>query len=254
MTERSGVYDKVARRAAPAAEIERLRAVVRVLPPAAVLTHQTAAMLYGFGVVPTDALHVTLPAGVPLPQRRGIAAHGAVLPFADVRDVSGLRCLGPARCAVDLARQLGRPDALAVLDAALRVGACTRDDLAYEVARHDGLRGVRQARELVRLADPRAGCRQESHLRLLLHDGLLPAPEPQLAVLDDAGRVRCRIDLGYPEERVGVVYDGAARLDQPRHNWLETRGWRMRYFGDGDLYGEPEQLVQTVRAALYHPR
>jgi hypothetical protein len=242
------VYD------APAPDLDRLRAAVRVLPPAAVLTHHTAAMLYGFGVVPTDELHVTLPAGEPLPQRRGIAAHGAVLPFADVRDVRGLRCLAPARCAVDLARQLGRLDALAVLDAALRVGACTADDLAYEVSRHDGLRGVRQARELVRLADPRARCRQESHLRLVLHDGLLPAPEPQLAVLDDTGRVRCRIDLGYPEERVGVIYDGDSRLDQPRHNWLETRGWRMRYFTDADLYSEPDQLVQTVRAALYHPR
>jgi hypothetical protein len=239
---------------ATAADVERLRAAVRVLPPAAVLTHHTAAMLYGFGVVPTDELHVTLPAGTPLPQREGVAAHGAVLPFADVRDVLGMRCLGPARCAVDLARQLDRRDALAVLDAALRAGACTADDLADEVARHDGLRGVRQARELVRLADPRAACRQESHLRLILHDGLLPPPEPQLAVLDDHGRVHCRIDLGYAEERVGVVYDGDSRLDQPGHNWLETRGWRMRYFSDADLCSDPYPLVQTVRAALYHPR
>src|SRR5918999_1671556 len=192
---------------APAADLDRMRAVVRVLPPAAVLPHHTAAMLYGFGVVPSEGLHVTLPAGTSLPQRRGVTAHGAVLPFADVRDVLGLPCLGPARCAVDLARQLGRQDALAVLDAALRVGACTADDLADEVARHDGLRGVRQARELVRLADPRARCRQESHLRLILHDGLLPMPEPQLAVRDDAGSVRCRIDLGYAEQLVGIVYD-----------------------------------------------
>ncbi|MDQ7905591.1 hypothetical protein RB614_13805 [Phytohabitans sp. ZYX-F-186] len=239
---------------APPADLDRLRAAVRVLPPAAVLTHHTAAMLYGFGVVPADALHVTVPAGTSLPQRRGIAAHGAVLPFADVRDVLGLRCLGPARCAVDLARQLGRLDALAVLDAALRVGACTAEDLADEVARHDGLRGVRQARDLVPLADPRARCRQESHLRLVLRDGLLPAPEPQLAVRDDKGRVHCHVDLGYAEERVGVVYAGDSHLDQPRHNWLETRGWRMRYFTDADLYADPEQLVQTVRAALYHPR
>lgn len=249
------MYDEAASQRAPEEEVERLRAVVRVLPPAAVLTHQTAAMLYGFGVVPTDSTHITLPAGALLPQRRGVAAHGAVLPLADVRDVLGLRCLAPARCAVDLARQLARPDALAVLDAALRVGACSAEELADEVARHDGLRGVRQARELVRLADPRARCKQESHLRLLLHDGLLPAPEPQLAVLDDAGRVRCRIDLGYPEERVGIVYQGtAAPPTRPPHNWLAARGWRMRYFGDAELYGDPDQLVQTVRAALYHPR
>lgn len=239
---------------APAADVERLRAAVLVLPPAAVLTHHTAAMLYGFGVVPTDTLHVTVPAGTPLPQRQGVAAHGAVLPFAEVRDVLGLRCLGPARCAVDLARQLGRHDALAVLDAALRVGACTPDDLAEEVARHEGLRGVRQARELVRLADPRAACRQQSHLRLVLYDGLLPVPVPHLAVLDDDGRVRCHVDMGYAEERVGVVYYGESSIDWTLHNWLETRGWRMCYFTDADLYSDPYQLVQTVRMALYRPR
>ncbi|MFC0530862.1 hypothetical protein [Phytohabitans kaempferiae] len=250
----SDVYDEAAQRVATGADLDRLRAAVRVLPPIAVLTHHTAAMLYGFGVVPTDALHIALPAGAPIPQRRGVAAHGAVLPFADVRDVFGLRCLGPARCAVDLARQLDRLDALAVLDAALRVGACTAEELTDEVLRHDRLRGVRQARELVRLADPRATCRQESHLRLILHDGLLPAPEPQLAVHDEAGGVRCRIDLAYAEERVGVVYDGDTRFDQSRHNWLETRGWRLRYFTDDDLYKDPDHVVQTVRAALYHPR
>jgi len=251
----SDVYDEAAGRAGPDhPEVDRLRAVARGLPPAAVLTHHTAAMLYGFGVVRANSLHVTLPAGTTLPQRRGIAAHGTVLPFTEVRDVLGLRCLAPARCAVDLARQLDRLDALAVLDAALRVGACTPDELEDEVARHDGLRGVRQARELVRLADPRARCRQESHLRLILHDGLLPAPEPQLAVLDDRGQVHCRIDLGYTVQRVGVVYDSGSTLDQPRHNWLETRGWRLRYFTDEDLYRDPDGLVLTVRSALYYPR
>lgn len=237
--------------------LDRLHAAALVLPPAAVLTHHTAALLYGFGVVPADAVHVTVPAGVAVPDRRGIAAHAAVLPFDDVREIFGLPVLAPARCAVDLARTLPRPDALAVLDAALRAGVCTVDDLAAELERHGRLRGVRQARELVRLATPLAECRQESHLRLILHDGQLPRPVPQLAVVDEWGVVRCRMDLAYEEERVGVEYDGASHLDRwrmrddrQRHNWLETRGWRMRYFTDIDLYRAPLALVTTIRRAL----
>ncbi|GAA4706416.1 hypothetical protein [Phytohabitans rumicis] len=237
--------------------LDVLRAAALVLPPDAALAHHTAALLYGFGVVPTEAVHVAVPAGAAVPQRRGVRVHEAVLPFDDVREVFGLTCLAPARCAVDLARQLGRPDALATLDAALRAGACTEAELAAEVLRHDRLRGVRQARELVPLATPLAECRQESHLRLVIHDGRLPAPRPQLVVVDEWGVERCRLDLGYEEEQVGVEFDGASHLDRmrlrndrQRHNWLETRGWRMRYFTDVDLYRAPDRLVATLKATL----
>ena len=43
--------------------------------------------------------------------------------------------------------------AIALLDAALRSATCTPADLAAEVIRHDGLRGVRQVRELVQIAE-----------------------------------------------------------------------------------------------------
>jgi very-short-patch-repair endonuclease len=237
--------------------LDHLHAAALILPPAAVLTHHTAALLHGFGVVPADAVHVALPAGVAMPRRQGITAHAAVLPFDDVREIFGLPVLAPARCAVDLARTLPRPDALAVLDAALRAEACTVDDLTAEVERHERLRGVRRARELVCLATPFAECRQESHLRLVLHDARLPRPVPQLTVVDECGVARCRIDLAYEEEQVGVEYDGVSHLDRhrmrddrQRHNWLETRGWRMRYFTDIDLYRTPLALVTTVRRAL----
>jgi hypothetical protein len=40
------------------------------------------------------------------------------------------------------------------------------------------------------------------------------------------------------------------RNDRERHNWLETRGWRMRSFTDRDLYRRPGLIVATMRAAL----
>jgi very-short-patch-repair endonuclease len=242
---------------APADLLDRLRAALLVLPASSVLSHHTAALLYGFGVLPSRDVHVIVPAGSAVPQRRGIAAHECVLPIEEVVEVCGLPCVSPARCATDLARAAPRHDALAVLDAALRAEACKPDDLLAETARHDRLRGVRQARELMPLASPLAECRQETHVRLLLHDARLPMPQPQLAVVDRWGVERHRIDLGYEEEQVGLELQLGSeerRRDHHRHNWLAANGWRLRYFTEADIYHQADRLVQTVRAALCSDR
>jgi hypothetical protein len=236
--------------------VDRARALLRLLPAYAYFSHQTAAQLYGFGVLPEDRLHIVVPAHLPLPDIKGVAMHQASLPIEPVERF-GLPCVPAARCAIDLARASPRGDALAVLDSALRSRAADIDDLAAEVARHGRRRGVCHVRRLVQLADPRAECRQESHLRLILLDDKLPAPEPQLWIPDDCGDPRFRLDLGWQEHKVGAEYDGASHLDRDRmrhdrerHNWLETRGWRMRYFTDRDLYRRPGLIVATMRAAL----
>ena len=226
----------------------------------------TAAALQGFGIVASPKIHVTVPAGSPIPQIHGIAAHQHTLPIAGHTEVEGLRCVPAVRCAIDLARTVDRMDALAILDAVLRLGKRDVDfldeaALGAEVALHDCRRGIRQVREMVGIADGRAECRQESHLRLIMHDGQLPAPVPQFGVLDDAGWVRYRIDLAYEEERVGIEYDGSSHLDRRRlrrdrirHNWLSSRGWALRYFTDEDLYRRTDLIVPTLRDVLHSRR
>ncbi|MET8530194.1 DUF559 domain-containing protein [Micromonospora sp. NPDC005172] len=233
-----------------------LRALLLRLPDGAMLARQSAARRHGFSVLRDDLVHVQLPATVPKPRLPGVVVHRTVLPVRPVL-IRGLPCVPAARCAVDLARAARRLDALPVLDAALRSGAVSHDDLLAEVSAHDALRGVRQARQLIPLADGRAECRQESQLRLILIDGGLPAPEPQLWVTDGFGIRLYRLDLGYRERRVGVEYDGLSHLDRDRlrHdrervNWLDAAGWRMRYFTDRDLYRRPEYIRATIRRAL----
>lgn len=234
-----------------------VRKTLRVVSPAAVVAHHTAAQLHGFGVLPGTGVHIAVPRGTPVPQRRGVKAHESSLPFGELAEICGLACLPAARVAVDLARTLPRPDALAVLDAALRAGAVTHDSLAAELVRHDRLRGIRQARELTAIASPRAECRQETHLRLVLHDGRLPPATAQLSVIDDWGVERHRMDLGYQRQQVGIEYDGTAhldrrgsRLDPRRHEWLAAQGWSVRYVSDDDLYRRPDLLVAAIRATL----
>jgi hypothetical protein len=216
----------------------------------------TAACLYGFGVLPASRVQVVVPRGVAVPQIQGVDAHEAVL-ACEPNCVRGIPCVPAARCAIDLARMVKRLDALPVLDAALYCGAVTADDLRTEAVRHGKLRGVRQARELVPLADPRPACRQESQLRLLLHDFKLPVPTPQLPVHDDWGDVKYVLDLGYEREKIGVEYDGESHLnrermrrDRRRHNDLESAGWAMRYATDDDLYRRPTEFAAAIAAAL----
>ncbi|NJP35010.1 DUF559 domain-containing protein [Micromonospora thermarum] len=235
---------------------DELRALMLCLPDGAILARQSAARRHGFGVLREDVVHVQVPVTMAKPRLPGLIVHHSVLPVEPVL-VRGLPCVPAARCAVDLARTVRRMDALPVLDAAIRSGAVAKEDLAAEVPLHRALRGVRQARELVPLADGRAECRQESQLRLVLIDGRLPWPEPQLWVFDGDGFPRYRLDLGYREHRIGVEYDGASHLDRDRLrydrtrvNWLDASGWRMRYFTDRDLYHRPSHIIATVRTAL----
>jgi hypothetical protein len=237
--------------------IDTLPAVFRRLPDAAVVGFHTGASLHGFGAVPTDKIHVVVPAGSVVPHIKGVVAHEAVLPVREPVESAGVPCAPPARCAIDLARTVRRLDALPLLDMALRVGSCHSDELRTELLAHARLRGVCQARQLVRLADPRPECRQESQLRLVLIDGGLPAPEPQVWVQDDLGIPIYRLDLGYRRRRIGIEYDGSSHLDRnnlrrdrSRMNWLSANGWRMRYFTDVDLYRRPQYIVATVADLL----
>jgi hypothetical protein len=241
----------------PLAAVERLarlRALFVRLPPGAALCRQTAAALHGFGeFAPLPrGVHVVLPRGTWRPAVRGLRTHEAVLPFEPVL-MSGIPCTTVARTAVDLARTSRRFDALPVLDGALRMGV-TVDELLDEIARHARLRGIREVRELVPLADAGAQCRQESQMRLVAIDGGMPRPTTQFRVIDSFGIVRFYLDLAWEEFSLAAEYDGRSheervRHDRDRHNWLSEKGWTMRYFTDVDLYRRPSHIVSVLRNA-----
>jgi very-short-patch-repair endonuclease len=240
---------------------ERLQALFMRLPPEAVLARQSAAHRLGFEPFAPRARQVMLPPGISRPRMPGVVVYEAVVAIQEPVVVRGIPCAPPARCAIDLARTLHRFEALPVLDAVLHAGLATLEDLLAEVDRHHGLRGVCGARRLLALADGLAECRQESQLRLVLIDGRLPRPQPQLWVRDADGLPRFRLDLGYEERKVGIEYDGVShvdrnrlRYDRERGNWLAGRGWTMRHFTDRDLYHRPLQIVDSVRAALQAAR
>lgn len=165
----------------------------------------TAAAAYGFDTEDVRDLHVLNPIGHLLRDSDGLRVHrreGAPLTVVDGRPATT-----PDWTAVEVARSLRRPRALATLDAAIRSGTCDPRRLTLAAAKQKGGRGIVHVRELLALIRPEAESPMESEARLAFHDCGVPDPELQYEIIDRDGRL-WRVDFAWPECRVAVEYDG----------------------------------------------
>jgi hypothetical protein len=215
----------------------------------------TAARAYGFDIQDTTDLHVLNPAGRQLRSAEGLVVHrrdGAPLIM-----VSGRPATAPAWTAIEVARTLRRPRALATLDAALRSGRCNLAELSRAVAAQQGRRGIVEVRRLLPLANGRAESPMESEARLVMIDGGLPSPVLQHEVVDARGRLR-RLDFAWPSQRVAAEYDSgewhvgaeALRRDREKLAALQDLGWMVVPIVADDVRRRPPALVDRIRAHL----
>ena len=166
----------------------------------------TAAALWGFDVLADDVLHFLGPPELVNRRRPGIQVHPSSLGTDDAVLVDGVWCTPAARTACDVVRLTPPIDGLATLDAALRSGSCTRDELAGAARAQAGLRQVVRLRGLVPHADPRSDSPMESRMRWRFIAARFPVPDVQVRV-PAGGRARW-LDIGWHEERVGAEFDG----------------------------------------------
>ncbi|MDH6196865.1 hypothetical protein M2272_003518 [Mycobacterium frederiksbergense] len=215
----------------------------------------SAAAAHGFDTEEPPDLHVLNPPGGQLRSADGLVVHrrdGAPLTF-----VAGRYVTAPAWTAVEVARSLRRPRALATLDAALRSGTCTRADLWRSALEQAGRRGIVAVRNLIPLADGRAESPMESEARLVMLDGGLPVPELQFEVIDGNGELR-RLDFAWPGQRVAVEYDGvdwhgnpdALRNDRRRTAALMDVGWVVIAIVFEDVRYRQGEMVARISAQL----
>jgi hypothetical protein len=215
----------------------------------------TAATVYGFDTEGTPGLHVLEPDGRRLRSADGLIVHrreGAPLTMVRGRPVTA-----PAWTAIEVARGLRRPRALATLDAALRSASCSSDDLTRTLRLQSGRRGVVNVRELLPLASPLAESPMESEARLVMIDGGLPPPVLQYEVVDLQGYT-WRLDFAWPEHRVAAEYDGvdwhsgpgAFFRDRRRGAALQDLGWIVVPIIAGDVRCRPRELVARIERRL----
>ncbi|MCX5041794.1 hypothetical protein OG921_01130 [Aldersonia sp. NBC_00410] len=212
----------------------------------------TAAQLFGFCTEPVPGLHILDTEDVHPHGHRGLVVHQRL--GAPITKFDGQLVTEPAWTAIEFARTLPRPRALATMDAALATGLCDRDALRVAARRQGGRRGIVAVRQLVEIADGRAQSPMESETRLVFVDAELE-PDLQVPVLDEAGIPRFYLDFGWREAMVGVEYDGdafhsdplAVRRDKARIGWMQDRGWLIIVVSADDVRRRPDALVARVR-------
>ena len=232
----------------------RLWALDLVVGGHAVACLHTAATLYGFGVHESPAVHVLDP-GNSLRSTTGLVVHRRA--GAPLQLVSSRRVTAPAWTAVEVARQLPRPRALATLDSALHCRRCTPVDLANAVERQSGRRGIAHVRELLDIADGRAESAMESEARLAMLDHGLPRPELQYVLRGRDGE-RWRVDFAWPEARVAAEYEsvefhaGAADMvrDRKRIAGIQETGWIVIPIVASDVRQTPARMCARIRRHL----
>jgi hypothetical protein len=219
----------------------------------------TAAAAHGFDTEEDDDLHVLTPPRHLLRDSDGLKVHrrdGAPLVMAD-----GRRATSPAWTAVEVARGLRRPRALATLDAALRSRTCVRQDMHMAAVEQFGRRGIVHVRELIPLADALAESPMESEARLMMLDGGLPSPALQYEVIDADGRL-WRLDFAWPDVKVAVEYDGfdwhsdpvAFRRDRLKRAALLEMGWSVISIVFDDVRRRPCETVRRIETELNRSR
>ena len=234
--------------------IGRLAALDLMTGKSIVACMGTAAKLYGFDTEKDGRIHVLDP-GIRLRPTAALMVHQRT--GAPLRRISGRLATAPAWTAVETARALRRPRALATLDAVLRCGACSRADLEAAVREQKGRRGIVKVRDVLAHADGRSESAMESEARLVFIDGGLPPTELQYEIVDHCGDL-WRVDFAWPEAMVAAEYDSmqwhanptAWKRDHIKTSRLQDCGWHLVRFVVDDVRRNPADLVGRIASRV----
>ena len=225
-------------------------------PPAAVLSHRSAAALWGIRRPTSGPAHVTL-------RRKsrstgGIRRHLAALPADEITSEDGIPVTTVPRTILDLAATASADE----VEFALREGEYRHlhDSLSLHdlLARYPGRRGARRVRlALSRLAErPGRG-------RSPLEEVFVPflrrycLSQPQLNAWLEVGGRRYQVDCLWPNRQI-VELDGweghrtrtAFREDRARDRRLLAAGYRITRLTWNQLEDEPTQVARDLRILL----
>lgn len=233
----------------------RLRAgLLAAGTPESFLSHHDAARLWG-GVVPhSPDVQVSVPRGVIRRRRAGVRVHTS--PRRPVR-FRGFPVTSPVDTFLDLAAVLDLVDLVVLGDSLVRRGRVTPEQLV-EAARTARGRYTRVAERAAILVRRGVDSPMETRVRLLIVLAGLPEPQVDVRFFAEGNALVRRLDLGYPDIRVAVEYDGEQHRkrqdvyegDVLRHEEFDNLGWRIVVVLSKDVFFTPSRTVERVAAAL----
>ncbi len=197
----------------------------------AVVAGLTAAALHGSSWIDEDVPIELIWRNTHPPD--GLIVRNERLQDDEITRIAGIYVTTRTRTAFDLGRRFERGEAVARLDALMRVQSCAIEDVLLLAKRYRGARGLRALREVLPFVDGGAASPQETRLRLLFIDAGLPRPTTQIPVVEGRGRLVRMLDMGWEEFMVAAEYDGDQhRTSRPQYvkdvrvlPKLERMGW-----------------------------
>jgi very-short-patch-repair endonuclease len=253
-------YSKIHRnvywpRGVPLTALDRAHAAWLWSGRKATLVGSSAAVLHGIRCIPDDApaeLAHARPAAPP-----DILIHRGTIARDEICLRQSIDCTTPARTAYDIGRRVPGDTAIIRIDALLNATRCTVQDIERIAGRYPGARHIRRLRDALDLTDGGAESPKETELRLLLVRDGLPRPVTQIKVVKQ-GHKRRRIDMGWPQWKIGVEYDGEQHFTNPddyaddivRLEFLAAQGWIIVRVSARQLRFDRAGIIGRVRAAL----
>lgn len=234
----------------------RVQAALAPFPSTAFASHASAARIWEAPIPILPDEHVTVATYEERRKRAGIRCH--VRQRTTVRRVGGVPVSDLPDLFVELTEQLGLVDLVVVGDWMLRRKGISLAQLRT-VAEAAGPGARRRALAALAYVRPKVDSPMESRLRMLLVLAGLPEPRINVEVRDVDGHLLRRHDLGWPEVKVIVEYDGRHHVER-QHQWekdLRRReasdgdGWRTLVVVSRDVFATPGETVLRVWSVLH---
>lgn len=239
----------------------RWMAAVLASGPGAVLSHRSAAALWGIRPASSGKIEVTVP--TKSDSRGGIRRHSASLPADEVTVRDGIPVTIVPRTIFDLAAIAPASAVEGALRESEYLQLHDRLSLPDLLARYPGRRGCRKVHAcLERLAEA------PGRLRSPLEEVFLPflrrhrLPPPRLNAWVRVDGRSFQVDCLWPDARQIVELDGyrshgtraAFREDRTRDRLLRVGGYDVTRIAWAQLEDEPEALATDLRTLLQYKR
>lgn len=220
--------------------VECLAVLLELSRPTAVISHESAARLWGFPVRRQLVGAVRLTDPTLSRVGRGYRITQAPLRSGEVARSGPFRLTAATRTLLDCARQWPLDDAVVALDAALLAGRVTTGDLTDGVASLRGWPRTGRAARAVTLADGRAESPLETRGRLRIVGAGFPSPDLQTEI-HASGRLIAVVDAWFDAHAVAVEFDGRIKYTDP---WRERSPERVLW---GEKRREDELRAMDIR-------
>jgi hypothetical protein len=188
----------------------QVRAAVREVAPGSVISHVSAAAMWGLPVwdVPMDRVHITRGrrSGARIAPR--LHLHAAPLDATEVVDIGGITITSVGRTLTDVGRTVGFEQAVVIADAALHRDLITPEQMVAALDAAGRRPGVPQARRALAFARKGSHSVGESRSRVAMLRAGLPAPVLQWEVISSDGLVLGHADFGWPQYATFGEFDG----------------------------------------------